>query len=158
MINAAGYERTIDMNAPPPTDDPNVYAEAYSTAWTNDPAGLLEFFAPSGSYTDMAMGTTYEGHDGILHFHRWMLKFAPDSVIDFYAPAVRDGGLYLQWLWSGSFEGALRLPDGALIPSNGQKFEVPGIAACRYDADGKLTSHRDFWDAAQMVAQLRAAV
>jgi hypothetical protein len=117
---------------------------------------LLEFFDASGSYTDMAMGTTYEGHDGILRFHRWMLKFAPDSVIVFSAPAMRDGVLYLEWLWSGSFEGTLRLPDGLLIPSNGQSFGAPGIAACRYGEDGKLTSHRDFWDAAQLTAQLGA--
>ncbi|WP_155948599.1 hypothetical protein [Mycobacterium sp. URHB0044] len=50
------------------------------------------------------------------------------------------------------------MPDGALIPSNGQRFEVPGVASCRHDADGKLMSHRDFWDAGQMIAQLRATV
>src|ERR1700757_3163477 len=33
------------------------FAEAYSLAWTSDPAALLEFFAPDGSYTDVAMGT-----------------------------------------------------------------------------------------------------
>jgi hypothetical protein len=46
-----------------------------------------------------------------------MLKFAPDSVIDFFAPAVGDGVLYVEWQWSGSFGGALRLADGSLIPS-----------------------------------------
>jgi hypothetical protein len=104
----------------------------------------------------MAMGTTYTGHNGILRFHQWMLKFAPDSVIEFCAPALRDGVLYLEWLWGGSFEGALRLADGSLVPSNGQSFNVPGVAACHYGTDGKLTSHRDFWDVGQMVAQLRA--
>jgi hypothetical protein len=142
------------MNAPRPTDDLDAFTDAYSTAWTTNPIGLLEFFESGGSYTDMAMGTTYEGHEGILRFHRWMLKFAPDSVIDFFAPAIRDGVLYLEWLWSGSFEGALRLPDGCLIPSNGQSFGVPGIAACRYGTDGEPSSHRDFWDAAQLTAQL----
>ena len=143
------------MTAPLPTQDLDAFAAAYSAAWTKDPEGLLAFFDSTGTYTDMAMGTTYEGHDGILRFHQWMLKFAPDSVIDFYAPALRDGVVYLEWLWTGSFDGALRLADGSLIPSNGQKFSVPGVAACHYGLDGKLTSHRDFWDATQMIAQLR---
>jgi len=136
-------------------DDLDSYA-AHSTAWTKDHVGLLEFFDPAGTYTDMAMGTTYEGHDGITRFHRWMLKFAPDSVIEFLAPAAGDGVLYLEWMWSGSFAGALRLADGSLIPSNGQRFSVPGVAACHVGADGKLTSHRDFWDVGQMITQLRA--
>ena len=53
------------MNAPRPTDDLDAFTDAYSAAWTTDPIGLLEFFDSGGSYTDMAMGTTYEGHGGI---------------------------------------------------------------------------------------------
>ena len=91
------------MTEPRPIDDLDAFAAAYSTAWTKDPVGLLDFFDPAGSYTDMAMGTTYEGHDGILRFHQWMLKFAPDSVIEFCAPAVRDGVLLsrvaVEWIF-----------------------------------------------------------
>ncbi|MCV7226487.1 nuclear transport factor 2 family protein [Mycolicibacterium komossense] len=145
------------MPAPCPTENLDAFAAAYSTAWTKDSVSLLDFFDPAGTYTDMAMDTTYAGHDGIERFHRWMLKFAPDSVIEFSAPAARDGVVYLEWLWDGSFQGALRLADGSLLPSNGRRFSVPGVAACRYGTDGKLTSHRDFWDVTQMIAQLRAA-
>ncbi|MDX1888911.1 nuclear transport factor 2 family protein [Mycolicibacterium sp. 050158] len=144
------------MSTPEPIADLDAFAGDYSTAWTKDPALLLDFFDPAGTYSDMAIGTTYEGHDGITRFHRWMLKFAPDSVIEFLAPAVRGGVLYLEWVWGGSFEGALRLVDGSLIPSNGQRFSVPGIAACHVGTDGKLISHRDFWDVGQMITQLGA--
>lgn len=139
-----------------PTDDLDSFAADYGAAWTKDPIGLLEFFDPAGTYTDMAMGTTYAGHDGITRFHRWMLKFAPDSVIEFFAPAARGDVLYLEWLWHGSFDGALRLADGSVIPPNGQKFSVPGVAACTLGSDGKLTSHRDFWDVTQMITRLDA--
>ena len=30
------------------------FAAAYSRAWTSEPTHLLEFFAPDGSYTDVA--------------------------------------------------------------------------------------------------------
>ncbi len=120
---------------------------------------MLEFFAPTGSYTDMAMGTTCDGHDGILRFHRWMLKFAPDSNIDFFAPAVGDGvllsGVDVEWKLRGRAAAVTGWrPHSIQWPT----LRSPGIAACRYDADGKLTSHRDFWDAEQMVAQPRATV
>jgi hypothetical protein len=56
------------------------------------------------------------------------------------------GDLYLQWIWSGTFDGALRLPDGTSVRSTGANFIVPGVAVCRYAADGQLLSHRDYWD------------
>jgi hypothetical protein len=80
-----------------------------------------------------------------------MLKFAPDSVIEFSAPAAQDGRLYLEWLWSGSFAGPLKLRDGRLVPATGAKFGIVGVGACRYREDGKLTSHRDFWDASEFL-------
>ncbi|WP_194166324.1 hypothetical protein [Mycolicibacterium sp. P9-22] len=46
--------------------------------------------------------------------------------------------------------------DGSLVPSNGKRFDVPGIAACHYGADGKPTRRRDFWDVTRMLTQLRA--
>jgi steroid delta-isomerase-like uncharacterized protein len=142
------------MVATPHPTDTDCFAEEYSHAWTNDPQGLLAFFAPDGSYTDVAMNTTYTGHEEILRFHRWMLKFAPDSAIEFCAPAAHDGRLYLEWLWSGSFGGPLRLPNGSTFAASGKKFGITGVAACRYRDDGKLMSHRDFWDLGRLLDQL----
>jgi steroid delta-isomerase-like uncharacterized protein len=142
---------------PPHPTDTDLFAQAYSHAWTRDPEALLAFFADNGTYTDVAMGVTYTGHDEILRFHRWMLKFAPDSAIEFSAPAAQDGRLYLEWVWSGSFAGPLKLRDGRLIPATGAEFSIVGIGACRYREDGKLTSHRDFWDAAELVEQVASS-
>jgi steroid delta-isomerase-like uncharacterized protein len=140
------------LSCPHPTDDR--FAGAYGHAWTSDPLGLLEFFASDGSYTDVAMGMTYLGRDGIARFHRWMLNFAPDSVIDFAEPCAIDGRLYLEWVWSGTFDGSLRLPDGTTVDATGKIFSVPGVASCRYGANGKLISHRDYWDLTTVVQQV----
>jgi steroid delta-isomerase-like uncharacterized protein len=140
------------MTYPHPTDAD--FAAAYSRAWTSQPIQLLDFFTPDGSYTDVAIGATYHGHEEIARFHRWMLKFAPDSVIEFSDACAADGRLYLQWVWSGTFDGALRLPDGSLVEATGAKFGVPGVAACRYATDGKLLSHRDYWDLGTVLRQL----
>ena len=132
------------------------FADAYSGAWTSQPLELLDFFAPDGSYTDVAMGVTYTGREEIARFHRWMLKFAPNSVIQFSEACAADGHLYLEWVWSGTFEGALRLPDGTSLKSTGANFSVPGVAACQYAANGKLLSHRDYWDLSTLLRQVDA--
>jgi steroid delta-isomerase-like uncharacterized protein len=136
--------------------DPD-FAAAYSRAWTSRPVELLEFFAPDGSYTDVAMDATYNGREEIARFHRWMLKFAPDSVVEFSDACAVDGQLYLQWVWSGTFEGVLRLPDGSSVKSTGAYFSVPGVAACRYAASGDLLSHRDYWDLTTLLRQVGEA-
>jgi steroid delta-isomerase-like uncharacterized protein len=133
------------------------FADAYSQAWTSQPIQLLDFFTPDGSYTDVAMGATYNGREEIARFHRWMLKFAPDSAVEFSDACALDGRLYLQWVWSGTFEGALRLPDGSSVESTGANFSVDGVAVCRYAAEGKLRSHRDYWDLGTVLRQVGAA-
>jgi steroid delta-isomerase-like uncharacterized protein len=130
------------------------FADAYSRAWSSEPVQLLDFFAPHGSYTDVAMGATYTGRDEIGRFHRWMLKFAPDSVIGFDDACATDGRLYLEWLWRGTFEGALRLPDGSSVQPTGATFSVHGVAACRYAINGELLSHRDYWDLNTVLRQV----
>jgi steroid delta-isomerase-like uncharacterized protein len=142
------------MTTPHPTADD--FADAYSRAWTSEPGQLLDFFCPDGSYTDVAMGATYQGHEEIARFHSWMLKFAPDSAIDFSDACAAGGRLYLQWVWSGTFGGALRLPDGSSVESTGANFSVLGVAACGYAADGKLLSHRDYWDLNTVLRQVGA--
>jgi steroid delta-isomerase-like uncharacterized protein len=142
------------MNHPHPSE--TGFADAYSQAWTSEPVQLLDFFAPDGSYTDVAMGATYTGRDEILRFHRWMLKFAPDSVIEFSDACAADGRLYLEWVWSGTFEGALRLPDGSSVEATNANFSVRGVAACRYAANGELGSHRDYWDLSTVLRQVSA--
>ena len=73
------------------------------------------------------------GREEIARFHRWMRKFAPDS-----------------------FDGALRLPDGSSVQSTGATFSVPGVAARRYDANGELPNHRDYWDLNALLSQVGA--
>lgn len=142
------------MAGPHPTDADFVHA--YAHAWTSDPAQLMDFFAPDGSYTDVAMEATYSGRDEVGRFHRWMLKFAPDSVIEFSYPCAADGRLYLEWVWSGTFDGAMRLPGGKIVEATGRQFSVPGVAACRYGDDGKMLGHRDYWDLGTVLRQIDA--
>ncbi|KAA0120512.1 nuclear transport factor 2 family protein [Mycolicibacterium sp. P9-22] len=137
---------------PHPAD--SEFPDEYGRVWTHDPELLPNFFTADGTYTDVAMRGTYTGREGIQRFHRWMLKFSPDSLIVFGEPAVQDGRAYYEWTWSGSINGPLRLPGGGSIDAAGRQFSATGIAACRYDESGLLTSHRDFWDVGLLAEQL----
>ncbi|MCF7548590.1 nuclear transport factor 2 family protein [Pseudonocardia sp. WMMC193] len=134
-----------------PTD--RTFPAAYSLAWTSDPAGLLEFFAPEGTYTDVALGATYTGRAQVGRFHRFMVAFAPDSEIVFTETSAGAGRLTSEWVWSGSCTGPLRLRDGSLVDAGGARFSVPGVAVCTYDESGLLTSHRDYWDLTTVLLQ-----
>ena len=68
------------------------------------------------------------GRDEIARFHRWMLKFAPDSVIEFGGGCAADGRQYIERVWSGTFEGALRLPDGSSVQSTRAKISVSPVS------------------------------
>jgi hypothetical protein len=76
--------------------------------------------------------------------------------LSFSNACAAGGRLYLEWVWSGTFEGALRLPDGSSVQSTGASFSVPGVAACRYVVNGELVSHRDYWDVSTLLKQVRA--
>lgn len=99
------------------------------------------------------MGRTYVGRRGIERFRRWMLKFSPDSLIVFSQPAVQDDRAYYEWTWSGSINGPLRLPSGGPVDAAPSVLRHR-IATCRFDQNGKLTSHRDYWDVGLLVEQL----
>ena len=114
--------------------------------------------SPGFSRGEDVKNATYTGRrEEIARFHRWMLKFAPDSVITFSDACAADGRLYLQWIWIGTFDGALRLPDGSSVQSTGANFSVPGVAACRYAANGELLSHRDYWDLGTVLSPVGAS-
>jgi steroid delta-isomerase-like uncharacterized protein len=141
----------MTTTTPHPTDP--AFAASYGDAWTHHPDVLLTYFAPDATYTDVAMGAEYEGHDEIGRFHRFMLRFAPDTEIEYTECHAFDGRLYAPWIWRGTVAGPLRLRSGDLVDVTGVRFSVPGIAACAYGADGKLTSHQDFWDLATVLDQ-----
>jgi len=128
------------------------FARAYGEAW-DDAEALVAYFAPGGSYTDVAMGATYVGLEEIARFHRYMIKFAPDSNIKFVDAHASEGRLFAEWTWRGTFSSPLRMRSGALVDATGTEFEVLGVAACAYDSDGKLLFHRDYWDLTTVLEQ-----
>ncbi|OZF40620.1 hypothetical protein CH294_04855 [Rhodococcus sp. 14-2483-1-1] len=141
---------------PHPTDPE--FTQAFSKAWTDDPDALVEFFAPEAYYRDMAFEPKYVGREAISKFHRYMLKFAPDSFIEFEDIRAADGRFYGKWRWSGTYGGPLRLRNGKVIDASGKQFTVFGVAICEYGDDGRLTSHEDYWDLVTVLDQVGVTI
>jgi steroid delta-isomerase-like uncharacterized protein len=143
---------------PESIDDPGgfgrpAWAGAYGRAWSGaDGAHLAAFFAEEAVYEDTGTGACARGRTEIAAYHAFMRAFAPDSLIVF-AQTLGDAERFaLEWTWSGTATGPIRL-DSLLHPATGRSFSVPGVAVCAADEAGLLTLHRDIYD---MRATLRS--
>jgi steroid delta-isomerase-like uncharacterized protein len=131
------------------------FLAAWSSAWScRDPEQLLPFYAADARYRDVGSDTTYLGHAELTRFYRFMLRFAPDSTVEFDS-AYGDGqGFAAHWTWSGTAMEPLRVGD-ELFPTHGKPFSVPGVAYCTLTADGLLASHDDYYDMYAVIRQIR---
>jgi len=131
-----------------PTYGQPEFLGAWGEAWScGDPQSLLPFYAPDAEYRDVGSDMTFQGHDEIGRFYRFMLRFAPDSRIEFDHGVGDRTGFAAHWIWSGSAAGPLRLPGrNELVEASGKHFSVPGIAYCALAGDGTIASHHDYYD------------
>jgi len=130
------------------------YLAAWGEAWScGDADRLLPFYAPGAVYTDVGSDLAFGGHDAIRDFYDFMLKFAPDGLIEFHDAHGDEHGFAAEWTWSGTAVGKLKVRD-SVYPATGKAFSVPGVAFCTLADDGTLRSHSDYWDMHAVLLQL----
>jgi hypothetical protein len=83
----------IHESGPGPADAE--FRAIYSHARTRDPAGLLGFFAPDGTYTGRRHGHHLHGSRGHCAIPSVHAQFAPDSLIQFGVRGGSGGRRYL---------------------------------------------------------------
>lgn len=137
------------MATPFPAD----FAQVFGRAWSSEPDRLAQLFAEDATYLDVAMGAQVTGRAAIADYQRHMTAFAADSQVEFHSCVHASGYLTLEWTWTGTASGPIRLPDGRLIEASGETFSVPGVAVCTHDEQGQLTSHKDYWDLCTVLTQ-----
>jgi steroid delta-isomerase-like uncharacterized protein len=59
----------------------------------------------------------------------------------------------IEGFWSGRHTGVLALPDGRKVPATHRDVRAPFVTIFRV-RDGKIASHRGYWDLAGFMAQL----
>lgn len=145
-----------DLTSASPAARPGepAFLEHYTSAWSSgDEALLRTAFAEDGVYIDTGMGHTYTGVADVARFFRHMLRFSSDTHVQFTSIVVQDDAFTAEWIWSGTADGPLSL-GRTLHPATGRRYEVPGVAVCRSDANGLVSYHRDYYDVRDLVRQV----
>jgi ketosteroid isomerase-like protein len=142
-------------NAPVRYGQPGFIA-AYGAAW-GDADTLVSFYAPDGQYTDKGSGVTVKGHPALHRFMRVYLGFSPKCIVTFTNTVESKNGFAAEWVWTGNNDGSLRLQDG-FSPRDGSPFSVDGISICTVNDLGQILTHTDYWDAAPLLRQWKAAL
>lgn len=85
-----------------------------------------------------------------------------------YREAFPDGGFTLENIWEtgdtaivegtyyGTNTGPMRTPDGTEMPATGKPISLPFVSVVQA-RDGKMVSHRAYWDQMTFMAQLGLA-
>jgi steroid delta-isomerase-like uncharacterized protein len=124
------------------------YESAYSKL---DYSGLASFYASDAVFADPI--SRHEGREAIGAFFEEADK--PFSDIRFEVSRLIEEGnvLVAEWVWGATNTGPLTMPDGTEIPATHKAVELPGVSIVSV-RDGKITSHRDYFDSASMIGQL----
>jgi steroid delta-isomerase-like uncharacterized protein len=127
-------------------------AESYFQAVTRgDIEGALATFAPGAEFVEPSGGVPFPdgvramlaGYDGAFPGSRFEIKLVVETGAD----------VAVEGVWVGKHTGPMHLPDGRKIPATNKEVRAPFVTMFRV-RDGKLASHRAYWDMAGMMAQL----
>ena len=136
------------------------WLDAYISAWreharAGGPGGhealahLLTFMSPDVVYEDVPTGGVYHGHAGVRAIAQGAYAMAEDMTFEVTSQFCGGGGFVFENICRGSNNGAI-----GPLPGSGRTFEIRGVAVGRVSEDGLVTTHRDYWDLAGLLAQL----
>ncbi|MDN5939358.1 MAG: nuclear transport factor 2 family protein [Salinisphaera sp.] len=117
---------------------------------------FLKAYAPDMKFTDVPMDVHADNPEGVRAFLAPFTdpavggehKFYPDNYI-----GDATGGV-MEWAWEGTMGEADLLQLGRSVA--GETFKLRGASVLRFNADGQVTEHRDYWDLATMLRSVGA--
>jgi steroid delta-isomerase-like uncharacterized protein len=113
---------------------------------------MLEHFSPDAVYVS-PVGMA-EGHDQIAWIYEHTFKAFPDyHLTAWYEMTDCDNPAVTEWTATGTHTGLLLLPDGREFQGTGRHITLRG-SCFSYVADGKISTHRVYYDQLEMYAQL----
>lgn len=134
-------------------DNPKAVVEAYMAAWnTHDADKAGSYFADTGEYYDVTVGTSQKGRDAARdNVIKVFIGAVPDLkwVMDGEPIVGADGGIAFQWTFSGTNTGAW----DPKTPATNKAFRFKGVSFVRIK-DGKITYQGDYYDALGFQKQL----
>jgi hypothetical protein len=110
---------------------------------------LLGFMSPDVRYEDVPTTIVFSGHDGIAQMCAGAFLMSSDLRFECVSRQVDGRSYAFESVGTGTSTGAV-----GPIAATGGPIVLRGIAVGTLSDDGLVTSHRDYWDMASLLAQL----
>jgi steroid delta-isomerase-like uncharacterized protein len=91
--------------------------------------------------------------DGLRAFLGGFQQSFPDSHFEITHYVETGDQAAVEGFWIGTHTAPMQAPDGTTIPATGRKVRAP-FATFLTVRDGKIASHRGYWDLAAFMGQL----
>jgi SnoaL-like polyketide cyclase len=135
--------------------------DAYLDAWVLHPfAGspdgadalgrLLKCMSDDVRYEDVPSGFAWDGHNGVAEMCRGAYHLSNDLNFTIVTRQTNGSAFAFESLGSGTHTGSF----GPIEPT-GRPITFRGVSVGECSRDGLVTGHRDYWDAAGLLSQLR---
>jgi ketosteroid isomerase-like protein len=116
--------------------------DAYVTAWlkhhhaaVNEPdmQEILALFSDDVVYEDVPTGSEFKGHDAFRQMCGIVASYGLDITLNVVQTQTDGKSFAIEWT------NVTKLPDGTAIPGR-------GVSVGMFDGQGKVSSHRDYYD------------
>lgn len=136
------------------------WLDSYIEAWRDHaraggPGGkdaldrLLAFMSPDVLYEDVPTGGVFRGYSGVRAMAQGAHAMAEDMTFDITSRFVGGGGFAFEAVCRGTNNGAI-----GPMAGSGRSFEMRSVMVGTVSDAGLVTSQRDYWDLAGLLAQL----
>jgi steroid delta-isomerase-like uncharacterized protein len=116
-----------------------------------DIPAALELVSPSAEFSN-PMGA-FPVPDGVRAMLQSYVVGFPDNRFEVKNVLEAGDQAALEGDWVGTHTGPLPLPDGSSVPATGKALRSPFVTIFRV-REGRIVSHRGYWDLAGFLAQL----
>lgn len=123
----------------------------YLETATKDVDAALACFGPDAEF-HYPLGTL-PLPDGVRAYLEGYRRSFPDSGFDISNVIEAGDQVAVEGFWSGTHTGPMQLPDGTSIPATNKAARAPFVSVFTM-RDGKIASHRGYWDMAGFMSQL----
>ena len=111
----------------------------------------LALFAPGAEFVAPIGPVPFP--DGARHLLKGYANAFPGHRFEVTHAIEQGAHLVLEGVWTGKHAGPLHLPDGHDLPPTQKTVRAPFVTIFSID-NGRIASHRGYWDLAGFMAQL----
>ncbi|WP_084369534.1 ester cyclase [Microbispora sp. ATCC PTA-5024] len=118
----------------------------------HDIQGVLDCYSPDAVY--VAPAGVAEGHEQIAWFYeQFFTAFADFHATAWFELGDCDNPAVTEWTYTGTHTGPILLPDGREIGPTGRHVSLRATCST-YVENGKITTHREYFDQLELYTQL----